>query len=103
MIKRLVFALSLFMLCGNPAFAGIHAGKIDLYHLNSDIHGRGVCIRMVPGLPGTGWACLWKKNRLYTEITDMLLEGFSTSRNCTVRWNRNDSHGHLLINIAECR
>nr|VFK45708.1 MAG: hypothetical protein BECKTC1821E_GA0114239_10537 [Candidatus Kentron sp. TC] len=103
-MKRLaLLALSVFTLSGNLAFAGSHAGKIDIYHLNSDVHRRGVCIRMIPDLPGTGWACLWKKNRLYTEITDMLLEGFSTSRNCTVRWNRNDSHGHLLINSAECQ
>nr|VFK54764.1 MAG: hypothetical protein BECKTUN1418F_GA0071002_105414 [Candidatus Kentron sp. TUN]VFK59618.1 MAG: hypothetical protein BECKTUN1418E_GA0071001_105414 [Candidatus Kentron sp. TUN] len=103
-MKRLILlALSILMLGGNLAFAGDHIGKIDLYHLNSDVHNRGVCIRMIPGLPGTGWACLWKNNGLYTEITDMLLEGFSTSRNCTITWHGNDSHGHLLINIAECR
>nr|VFJ89264.1 MAG: hypothetical protein BECKLFY1418B_GA0070995_101430 [Candidatus Kentron sp. LFY] len=102
-MKRLVLAFSIFMSCINIAFAGTHTGKIDLYHLNSDVSGRGVCIRMVPNLPGAGWACLWQNNPLYIEITDLLLEGFSTGRTCSVRWDRNDANGALLINQAECR
>lgn len=103
--RLLLLALSILMLGSNLAFAGNHAGRIDLYHLHSSYaaSGRGVCIRMSPSLPETGWACLWKNNGLYTEITDLLLEGFSKGRNCTVEWHEKDGGNHPIIYAVECR
>lgn len=95
--------IAVLMLVSVTALAASHGGKIRLYHLNSAIPGRGACIRMGPAnLPGTGWACVWKSNPLYQEITDLLLKGYIHNKNCNITWNATDSAGHAIITIAEC-
>ncbi|MHA2065937.1 MAG: hypothetical protein ACXABY_16320 [Candidatus Thorarchaeota archaeon] len=99
----LFFAFLLILLASEITLAGFKDGKITLYHLNSKIDGRGVCIRMDSGIPGTGWACVWKNKPLYKEITDLLLVGFAERRQCRVTWDDTDPHGHALIIMVECK
>ncbi len=94
-------ALSM-MLLSERASAAQHRGRIAIYHLNSEIQGRGVCIQMTPALPNT-WACLWKDNELYTEITQLFLHAMTSRAPCIVTWNSPDPHGWHRISIAECR
>nr|VFJ60007.1 MAG: hypothetical protein BECKFM1743C_GA0114222_102631 [Candidatus Kentron sp. FM]VFJ60058.1 MAG: hypothetical protein BECKFM1743A_GA0114220_102546 [Candidatus Kentron sp. FM]VFK13197.1 MAG: hypothetical protein BECKFM1743B_GA0114221_102691 [Candidatus Kentron sp. FM] len=101
-MKRLVFLLCISILYASSASADSHEGLIDRYHLNSDFSGRGVCVQMNPDLSGTGWACLWQDNSLYTEITDLLLDGFADRKYCSISWGGTDSNGHYLISLAEC-
>ncbi|MEH2273757.1 MAG: hypothetical protein V7K40_02790 [Nostoc sp.] len=62
-------------------------GTIREYHLNPVVVGRGVCIQMNPGLPTVeATICLWKDNALYKEVTDLLLEGYSSRKTCLVSW-----------------
>jgi hypothetical protein len=94
--------LGCLLATSGTALAGTGSGTISLYHLNGAISGRGVCVQMVPALPGT-WACLWKTNSLYHEITELLLQGFLWQKSCTIAWSTSDPHGYLLIEWAECR
>jgi hypothetical protein len=92
---------ALVVLASGTTWAATHSGRIQLYHLNATVQDRGVCIRMNPPLPGTGWACLWQNNLLYGEITDLLLKGYIYRKSCAVVWNTTDSDA--LIDLAECR
>lgn len=85
-----------------PGLAASATGKIKAYQLNSDIPGRGVCVAMNPALPGSGWACLWKNNFLYPEITDLLRDAFISEKTCSVNWITADARGDALIAIVEC-
>jgi hypothetical protein len=96
----LVVAIVVALLCGT-AFADVHTGTIERFHLNSDVQGRGVCIRMIPDIP-TGWACVWEKNPLYKDIMAMLLEAFANERICTLVWNQPGPDTHPDIFLAEC-
>jgi hypothetical protein len=64
----------------------INQGLITAYHLNSTITGRGVCIQMLPAIPGTGWACVWAANPLYNQITNLLLENFQHRTKTQIEW-----------------
>lgn len=97
-----LLAGSALVLASAPVFAASHTGKIALYHLNSDVAGRGVCVQTLPAMPNT-WACLWKNNPLYSEISALLLAGYVNNRTCTITWNTADPNGWNLIAIAECR
>ena len=99
------FAFTLIMLVSGPTIAFDHTGSITLYHLNSEKSGRGVCVQMSPALPNevSNWACLWKTNPLYREITDLLLEGFVSRKTCKLWWAKTDVDKRALISIAECR
>jgi len=99
-LAAVVFVLGLGL--ASPAMAAANSGRIANYHLNSEVPGRGVCVRMAPDLPGTGWACLWKSNPLYNEISTLLLQAQVNGRNCNITWNVQDPNGHNLISIAEC-
>jgi hypothetical protein len=76
------------------------AGTINKYHLNSDVKGRGVCIRMNPAIPGSGWACVWKDNPLYEETTALFLESYALGKPCSITWSA-DRGGIPEIVIAE--
>jgi hypothetical protein len=90
------------LLFSQTAFAASHSGKITLYHLNNNIMGRGSCIQMNPGLPDTGWACVWE-GRLYREFNDLFREAYSTGKTCTVSWSTNDKDGYHLVDVAQCQ
>ena len=97
---RVVFsALLLSMSAG--ARAEDHSGTIALFHLNGQVPERGVCVQMVPAVPGTGWACLWKSNLLYKEITALLLEGHAIVKSCQVGYTSGPD-GHASILWATC-
>ena len=91
-----------FLAISAPALAATHQGTVSIYHLNGNVVGRGVCIQTFPAMPNT-WACLWKSNPLYAEITAMLLEGFISGKSCTLYWNSVDASGHNVLFAAECR
>lgn len=100
--KYLGLASALIMMTSSTAMAVTATGKISLYHLNANVVGRGVCIKMNPSIQSPGnWACLWQSNLLYTEITDLLLEGYSRGKTCSVNWSRNEG-GYPYIEWAEC-
>jgi hypothetical protein len=95
------FVIALVMLLSGTAFADSHTGTIERFHLNSDVQGRGVCIRMIPDIP-TGWACVWENNPLYKDIMAMLLEAFANERICRLVWNQPGPDTHPDIFLAEC-
>jgi hypothetical protein len=83
------------------SFAENYYGKITLYHLNSNIPGRGPCIRMDPALPGSGLACVWD-GRLFKEINDLVREAFFTGKTCTLTLSTTDKDGNHLLDIIQC-
>ncbi|MHC5936251.1 hypothetical protein [Nostoc sp.] len=87
LFKYLGLPCALVLLGNIPSLADTASGKIREYHLNPQITGRGVCLQMNPTLPTVnGWLCLWKDNALYQEVTDLLLEGYSSRKTCSVTW-----------------
>ncbi len=97
-----MFAGSVLLLTSATAFAATHTAKLSLYHLNSDVGGRGVCVQTLPAMPNT-WACLWKSNPLYTEIATLLLHAHLANQTCSITWKSADAHGWNLITQVECR
>jgi hypothetical protein len=103
--RRILTAVAI--LTGMVGTTAAHAvtlsnARIALYHLNSTVQDRGVCVRTSPPLPGTGWACVWKDNELYEEITDLLLDAYLTRKRCNYTWNGLDPNGHNLLLLLEC-
>jgi len=92
-LRRLALLLA-FSCASMAAHADQNTGKITAYHLNGDITDRGFCIQMSPALPAT-WACLYKGNSLYKELTALLLAAYLSGRTCTVSWTSG-------VNWAEC-
>lgn len=97
-----VVALSLLTLVSSTATAETRTGAVSEYHLNSTVANRGVCIKLSPGLPGTGWACVWKDNPLYSEISQTLLQAQVNNRQCSIVWTSTDSAGHAIISMVSC-
>ncbi len=100
-LLRVAATLGCLLVTSGTALAGSNSGSITVYHQNSAVPGRGVCIQMAPALPAT-WACLWKSNALYQEITELLLQGFLWQRYCTITWSVGDPSGYHLIQWVEC-
>ena len=96
-----VVALATALLVSTTALAASHTGTVSLYHLNSNVAGRGVCVQTSPAMSNT-WACLWRGNPLYDEISQLLLKAYIDDRRCTIRWSTTDSHGWNLIELVEC-
>jgi hypothetical protein len=96
----LVAVFLLFM--SNDIYAGEATGLITKFHLNGGPSDRGACIQMQPTLTGTGWACLYKSNNLYKEITAMLLSAHVGEASCRIVWSSLNEEGHYIINTAEC-
>ena len=102
LFKYLGLPCALVMLGNTPSLADSATGTIREYHLNSQIAGRGVCLQMNPTSPTvSGWICLWKDNPLYQEITDILLEGYSSRKTCLVGWTTYRG-GLAVIDIVSC-
>ena len=97
-----VAMLGCLLATSGTALAGTRSGTISKYHLNSAYAGRGVCVQMTPALPNN-WACLWKTQALYEELTELLLQGFLWRRSCTITWSTSDPSGyHHLIEWVDC-
>ncbi|MDZ7968506.1 MAG: hypothetical protein RM368_26735 [Nostoc sp. DedSLP03] len=87
LLKYLGLPWALVMLGNTSVLADTASGTIREYHLNPYEAQRGVCIKMNPALPTVGgWACLWKDNALYKEVTDLLLEAYSSTKTCSITW-----------------
>lgn len=97
------FAFALTILASGTALAGSHTGIITRYALDGRFSDRGVCIQMTPELPiKDNWICLWKNHSLYMEITNLLLEGFTSRKKCMLTWSSNDNNGRPIIEIVDC-
>lgn len=84
----------------------VHQGLITNYHLNAgpttNITERGVCVDMLPALPAPGYACVYKDNPLYQEITNLLLQAASTDGiACKITFTERRGL-QPAIRIAEC-
>ncbi|MCC5606816.1 hypothetical protein LC612_08460 [Nostoc sp. CHAB 5834] len=102
LFKFLGLPCALVMLGNTSALADTASGTVREYHLNSQVPGRGVCLQMNPTLPTVGgWICLWKDNALYQEITDTLLEGYSSRKTCAVTWTTYRG-GYAAIDWVSC-
>ncbi|MBE9103965.1 hypothetical protein IQ229_03095 [Nostoc cf. edaphicum LEGE 07299] len=87
LFKFLGLPCALVMLGSTSALADSASGTIREYHLNPLVALRGVCIQMNPTSSSAGgWLCLWKDNALYQEVTDLLLESYSSRKTCYVTW-----------------
>ncbi|MBD2447523.1 hypothetical protein H6G76_10130 [Nostoc sp. FACHB-152] len=102
LFKYLGLSCAVVMLSNTASLADSASGKIREYHLNSQVAQRGVCIQLNPTLPTPGgWLCLWKDNSLYKEITDLLLEGYSAQKTCSVTWTTYRG-GYAAIDYMSC-
>ncbi len=102
LFKFLGLPCALVMLGNAPSLAASASGTISEYHLNSQVAQRGVCIKMNPTLPTAGgWLCLWKDNALYQEVTNLLLEGYSSRKTCLVNWSTYRG-GYAAIDYISC-
>ncbi|MBN3947778.1 MAG: hypothetical protein V7K14_24230 [Nostoc sp.] len=102
LFKYLGLPCALVMLGNTSALADSASGTISEYYLDSAVAGRGVCLQMNPTLPTVGgWACLWKNSALYQEISDLLREGYSANKTCSVTWTTYRG-GLAAIDLAAC-
>lgn len=84
------------------SFADIVSGTVAKYQLNGGLTtDRGVCVRLSPELSGTGWACLYKSNALYNEITALLLAAYLTQTPVSIWSDQLEADGHRLIDSVE--
>jgi hypothetical protein len=81
MLFGCIWACCLALIASDAHASGNNSGVISMIHLNGTVTGRGACIQMQPALDGSGWACLYRSNELYSErrylathfIEDLLL------------------------------
>lgn len=85
------------------SFAGAAEGKVTLFYLDPGVANRGVCIQMDPAISGTSYACLWKDNELYNEITSLLMAGYAASKLCRLTWSTTGPSGHAKITTSLCK
>ncbi len=92
-------ALLALIIAGQSAHAAGAAGTIVKHDLNGDptLTDRGVCVQLSPQLPAPGWACLYKSNPLYKEMSAFLLTAYVTGTVVSVHWNTTDSNGYPII------
>src|SRR5437868_14129496 len=95
-----VALLAALAIC-QPANALTATGTIIKHHLNGDLGDRGVCVMMFPALPGQGWACLYKINALYKEISAQILAAYISNTSITIYWNSADASGYHIIYAVE--
>lgn len=100
--KVLYATFGLSMLVSGSAFAISHGGLITFYHLNSAIAGRDACVRMVPAIPGTGWACIYNTTPLRAQMANLLLDAYEQGKRCSIAWTKTLPEGHANISMVEC-
>ena len=85
LFKYLSLPCALVMLGNTSVLADGQRGIITEYNV-SPLFAQGVCIKLNPPFPNTerDLACVFKDNPSYKEISDLLLEGFSSRKTCTV-------------------
>jgi hypothetical protein len=66
-------AVAAMMAMSASSFAAGGTGRVMSYQLIGSIPGTGVCVRTHPGLPGSGWACVWYSDQLYKNYSDRFL------------------------------
>ncbi|MEH1900996.1 MAG: hypothetical protein V7L04_06175 [Nostoc sp.] len=102
LFKYLGLPCALVMLGNTSALADSTSGTIIDYHLNGEVAGRGVCLQMNPTSPTVaGWLCLWKDNALYQEVTDLLLNAYSSGKTCSITWTTYRG-GLAVIDYVHC-
>lgn len=102
-MRSALFVVLLLISATPPALAQQeHGGTVTVFHLNAHLPDRGACVQMAPAVPGTGWACVWKANPLYKELTALLLTAYTTAKSCKVGWATTGPDGHPQIVWAEC-
>ena len=64
-------------------------GTITVLELSSSLDNLGACIQTAPGLPRRfdGLACLRKDDRLYSEMSDLLMSAYRYGDECLISWN----------------
>ena len=104
LMRSIIISLSIVLSSG--AFADtISFYTVSFLPANPD---RGACINMVPAIPGTGYACLYKKvngvvNETYKDMNALLLAMYVTkSPNCVIEWTGDDINGHKIIGGINC-
>jgi hypothetical protein len=85
-LKYLGLTTAFIALNTTTSLAASGSGTIVDYHLNSAVSGRGICVKLSPALTTT-WACLYKTNSLYNEITDLLRDAYISKKTCTINWS----------------
>lgn len=90
------------MQCAAVASADSASGVVVKEALYGNYADRGICVQLLPSIPGTGWACVWKDNALYKEITAALLAARNVETQCDVGWDATDSEGHKIIVYVSC-
>ena len=85
LFKYLGLPCALVMLGNTSALAEGQVGIITEYNV-SPLFAKGVCIKLNPPFPNTdrSLVCVFKDNPFYKEISDLLLEGFSSRKTCNV-------------------
>lgn len=73
-------------------------------HLNGSRIDRGVCIEMNPsGSENIGYACLYRSNALYDDMTAVVMAAYMGERlNCVVWWNSVDTQNLGIVDTAGC-
>ena len=81
-----------------------HTGIVENLHLNAGIATRGPCFHMQPSIPGINdnWACIWKDNVLYKEITLVLFSAWAHAFSCSIQWDQKDSSGFPKVRLLDC-
>jgi hypothetical protein len=104
-MKRLVlasaFAVILVMSGTAAAQVEFHSGTITVYHLNSDVPGRGPCIQTEPAAPTT-WICVYRTNPLYDELREALRTANTLRQECLFGWSTIDANGYAILSLLEC-
>lgn len=102
LISSALVSLAL-LVAWQAADADAGSGVIVKHHLNGDaaVSDRGVCVLLSPALPGQGWACLYKNNHLYKEISAHLLAAWISGTPVTVHWNSDSPEGYHLIHAVD--
>lgn len=101
-LKALVFGAALTGM--GAVSAATHSGKIVTVHNNGTVQDRGMCFRMDPAVPvNGGWACLYRANFMFKEITATVLAAYMhAGRDCTVWWREVDASGRAIVDTVEC-
>ena len=101
-LSAAIAGAAMLSMCG-PSFAASVTGKISGFYLSGDNVGGEVCVGLTPALPSPGWACVRFDNKLFKELTELLLRAYLLTKTCSITWNITDNEGFFLIAAVECR
>ena len=101
-MSLLIATFATLTAASSPCLAATTTGQVNVYQQDSYQPGRGACIKMNPGLPGTGWGCVYDNGHLYKELGVLLFNAFLYKVTCTVWWDTTAYDGHNVITAVEC-